>query len=78
MRIQKELNKQIISMLDSWYKVTVPRNIISAFKRGCLAVQWDINRERLVASVNRSFAKCVLHFNIEIGDDEYNFRKTSC
>lgn len=67
-RIKKELNKQtkqIISILDSWQKVTVPRNIISAFRRGGLVVKWDIEKDRLVAHVDRSFAKCVRHFNIE-------------
>lgn len=71
MLIQRDLNKQtkqIISILDSWQKVTVPRNVISAFQRGGLVIRWDIANERLFAKVDRAFAKCVRHFNFEAHD----------
>ena len=65
MRLQQDLNwqtKQVVKILDSWRKVTVPRNIIMAFKRGGLIVEWNANDKKLVARLDRSFAKCVRHF----------------
>ena len=65
MRLQQDLNwqtKQVVKILDSWRKVTVPRNIIMAFKRGGLIVEWNANDQKLVARLDRSFAKCVRHF----------------
>ena len=64
-RIQKHLNWQTIQNLndlDSWQKVTLPRNILSVFRRGGLVVEWDRSEGRLVAMVDRNSAKCVRHF----------------
>ena len=68
MRIRNELNwqtKQVIKILDSWQRVTVPRNIIAAFRRGGLIVQWDQDQGKLIASVDRSHATAVRHFDLE-------------
>ena len=66
MRIKNELNwQQAIKILDSWHKVTVPRNIIAAFRRGGLIIQWDQDQGKLIASVDRSHARSVWHFDLE-------------
>ena len=49
-RVQNKLNWQtiqIIKILDSWQKVTLPRNILSAFRRGGLIVEWNSADQKL-------------------------------
>ena len=67
MRISTNYNsqtQQVIKVLDSWRRVTTPRNVISAFRRGGLAVHWNAEENKLVATVDRSQARSVRHFSI--------------
>lgn len=54
--------KQVMRILDSWKRVTTPKNVIASFRRGGIIVNWSHEKERLVAKLDRNHAVCVRHF----------------
>lgn len=57
--------KQVMKIIDSWKKVTTPRNVIASFRRGGVVVEWSMEMQRLIAKVDRKHAVCVQHFNVQ-------------
>lgn len=73
--LRQDLNpqsRQVIKILDAWWRSTVPRNVIGSFRRGGLLVRWSTEKNRLIAFVDRSHARSVRHFVSITEEDSFS------
>ena len=57
--------RQLIKIFNGWRAATMPDNVIAAFRRGGLLVEWSEERGMLMAKVDRHYATNVRHFQAD-------------
>ena len=56
------LTRQVIKCYNAWQVVTVPENIVSAFKRGGFSVSWNETEQGALVYIEERYADRVRHF----------------
>ena len=59
--------RHLIKIFNGWRAATMPDNVIAAFRRGGLLVEWNERLGILMAKVDRHYATKVRHFQADSG-----------